>query len=75
MQLFDEDNHVNKEATRYVFTTEGHVIPIDKRFREKPWQERNQDKGDKHPKDSSVESDLPVIVDAGYNNETNVSTK
>ena len=38
-QLFDKDNHLNKHASKYVFSTEGHVFPIDKRFRVKPWEE------------------------------------
>ncbi|KAM8867870.1 ER degradation-enhancing alpha-mannosidase-like protein 1 isoform 2-T4 [Synchiropus picturatus] len=35
--LFDEDNPLHKSDNRYIFTTEGHVVPIDKRFREKRW--------------------------------------
>lgn len=37
--LFDEENHLNKEASKYVFSTEGHIFPIDKRFRVKPWED------------------------------------
>lgn len=37
-QLFDKDNHLNKAESRYVFNTEGHVFPIDDRFRRKPWE-------------------------------------
>ncbi|XP_033120342.1 ER degradation-enhancing alpha-mannosidase-like protein 1 [Anneissia japonica] len=29
--LFDFDNHVNKESNKYIFTTEGHILPILKR--------------------------------------------
>uniref|UniRef100_A0A8C9S7D2 alpha-1,2-Mannosidase n=1 Tax=Scleropages formosus TaxID=113540 RepID=A0A8C9S7D2_SCLFO len=32
--LFDEDNPLHKSESKYIFTTEGHVVPIDKRFRE-----------------------------------------
>ncbi|ESO91199.1 hypothetical protein LOTGIDRAFT_105585 [Lottia gigantea] len=35
--LFDKDNHVNKEASRYVFTTEGHILPITRKLRQKVW--------------------------------------
>uniref|UniRef100_A0A672ZQL3 alpha-1,2-Mannosidase n=1 Tax=Sphaeramia orbicularis TaxID=375764 RepID=A0A672ZQL3_9TELE len=38
-QLFDEDNPLHKSDNKYIFTTEGHVVPIDKRFREKQWNE------------------------------------
>ncbi|KAM3878574.1 ER degradation-enhancing alpha-mannosidase-like protein 1 [Diretmus argenteus] len=35
--LFDEDNPLHKSENKYIFTTEGHVVPIDERFREKQW--------------------------------------
>ncbi|KAL1465318.1 hypothetical protein WDU94_004900 [Cyamophila willieti] len=35
--LFDTDNHINKHMDKYLFTTEGHVIPILSQFREPPW--------------------------------------
>lgn len=38
-QLFDEDNPLHKSDNKYIFTTEGHVVPIDKRFREKRWND------------------------------------
>lgn len=38
-QLFDEDNPLHKSDSKYIFTTEGHVVPIDKRFREKQWSD------------------------------------
>uniref|UniRef100_A0A8C9W0C3 alpha-1,2-Mannosidase n=1 Tax=Scleropages formosus TaxID=113540 RepID=A0A8C9W0C3_SCLFO len=38
-QLFDEDNPLHKSESKYIFTTEGHVVPIDKRFREKQWND------------------------------------
>lgn len=34
--LFDLDNPVNKFYDRLVFTTEGHILPVDWRFREPP---------------------------------------
>uniref|UniRef100_A0A8C8M949 alpha-1,2-Mannosidase n=1 Tax=Oncorhynchus tshawytscha TaxID=74940 RepID=A0A8C8M949_ONCTS len=38
-QLFDDDNPLHKSENKYIFTTEGHVVPIDKRFREKQWND------------------------------------
>uniref|UniRef100_A0A8C8J8V1 alpha-1,2-Mannosidase n=1 Tax=Oncorhynchus tshawytscha TaxID=74940 RepID=A0A8C8J8V1_ONCTS len=37
--LFDDDNPLHKSENKYIFTTEGHVVPIDKRFREKQWND------------------------------------
>ncbi|KAI9515079.1 ER degradation-enhancing alpha-mannosidase-like protein 1 [Dissostichus eleginoides] len=37
--LFDEDNPLHKSDNKYIFTTEGHIVPIDKRFREKQWDD------------------------------------
>jgi mannosidase alpha-like ER degradation enhancer 1 len=37
--LFDEENPVHKSGTRYMFTTEGHIISVDKHLRELPWKE------------------------------------
>ncbi|KAI5109003.1 ER degradation-enhancing alpha-mannosidase-like protein 1, partial [Silurus meridionalis] len=37
--LFDEDNPLHKSGSKYLFTTEGHVVPIDPRFRQKTWEE------------------------------------
>ncbi|XP_048873424.1 ER degradation-enhancing alpha-mannosidase-like protein 1 isoform X2 [Brienomyrus brachyistius] len=37
--LFDEDNPLHKSENKYIFTTEGHVVPTDERFREKQWKE------------------------------------
>jgi len=37
--LFDTDNPVNHHTSNYLFTTEGHVLPISNRFRKKSWDE------------------------------------
>ncbi|XP_054990940.1 ER degradation-enhancing alpha-mannosidase-like protein 1 [Sorex araneus] len=37
--LFDEENPVHKSGTRYMFTTEGHVVSVDKHLRESPWKD------------------------------------
>ncbi|XP_061779609.1 ER degradation-enhancing alpha-mannosidase-like protein 1 [Nerophis lumbriciformis] len=39
--LFDEDNPLHKLGNKYIFTTEGHLIPVDKRFRENRWKDRS----------------------------------
>lgn len=35
--LFDLENHVNKHFTDYIFSTEGHLFPINKNFRSQDW--------------------------------------
>ena len=65
VQLFDKDNHVNKALSRYLFTTEGHLFPIDGRWRHKPWQ------GDKEEEEGEA-GKLPSVVDARHNT-SNVS--
>jgi len=37
--LFDKDNHVNKHADEYIFSTEGHIFPIIPKLRTKSWEE------------------------------------
>ncbi|XP_032146427.1 ER degradation-enhancing alpha-mannosidase-like protein 1 isoform X2 [Sapajus apella] len=44
-QLFDEDNPVHKSGTRYMFTTEGHIISVDEHLRELPWKEFFSEEG------------------------------
>ncbi|XP_061730614.1 ER degradation-enhancing alpha-mannosidase-like protein 1 [Nerophis ophidion] len=39
--LFDEDNPLHKLGNKYIFTTEGHLMPVDKRFRENRWKDRS----------------------------------
>lgn len=40
-QLFDKDNYVNQHFDKYIFSTEGHIFPVEKRFREKHWPSEN----------------------------------
>lgn len=40
--LFDENNHLNQDASNYIFSTEGHVFRIDSRFRKRPWDEESK---------------------------------
>ncbi|XP_073501131.1 ER degradation-enhancing alpha-mannosidase-like protein 1 [Phyllobates terribilis] len=37
--LFDEENPVHMTGSKYLFTTEGHLIPVDPRFRNKAWKD------------------------------------
>ncbi|KAM4722611.1 ER degradation-enhancing alpha-mannosidase-like protein 1 isoform 2-T2 [Rhinophrynus dorsalis] len=37
--LFDEDNPVHRTGNKYLFTTEGHLIPLDPRLRDTAWQD------------------------------------
>ncbi|XP_010894407.2 ER degradation-enhancing alpha-mannosidase-like protein 1 isoform X2 [Esox lucius] len=37
--LFDDENPLHKSENKYIFTTEGHMVPIDERFREKQWSD------------------------------------
>nr|XP_033781962.1 ER degradation-enhancing alpha-mannosidase-like protein 1 isoform X2 [Geotrypetes seraphini] len=39
LQLFDEENPVHKSGNRYLFTTEGHIVPLDKRLRDSLWED------------------------------------
>jgi hypothetical protein len=40
LQLFDKDNYVNKHFSKYVFSTEGHLFPVNIQFRSKVWEEK-----------------------------------
>uniref|UniRef100_A0A8C0IY90 alpha-1,2-Mannosidase n=1 Tax=Chelonoidis abingdonii TaxID=106734 RepID=A0A8C0IY90_CHEAB len=37
--LFDEENPVHKSGNKYMFTTEGHIVSVDERFRDSLWQD------------------------------------
>lgn len=56
--LFDEDNPLHKSENKYIFTTEGHVVPIDKRFRENVWKDEvvvaNKEKPEVRPANTSI---------------------
>jgi len=43
--LFDHENHVNQDASNYIFSTEGHIFRLDSQFRKRT-EER---KGRKYP--------------------------
>lgn len=67
--MFDEDNHLNKHASKYVFTTEGHVFPIDKRFRVKPWEEDTETE----EKEKETVTKVMSVVNVADNSTFNVS--
>ncbi|KAJ8047385.1 ER degradation-enhancing alpha-mannosidase-like protein 1 [Holothuria leucospilota] len=35
--LFDKDNYINKAFDKFIFTTEGHLFPLNSEYRSKPW--------------------------------------
>ncbi|KAF6099151.1 ER degradation enhancing alpha-mannosidase like protein 1 [Phyllostomus discolor] len=47
--LFDEENPVHKSGTRYMFTTEGHIVSVDQHLREAPWKELFPEEGGRGP--------------------------
>ncbi|XP_067611379.1 ER degradation-enhancing alpha-mannosidase-like protein 1 isoform X2 [Pseudorca crassidens] len=47
--LFDEENPVHKSGTRYMFTTEGHIVSVDAHLRESPWKEFFSEEGGRDP--------------------------
>ncbi|KAL3852353.1 hypothetical protein ACJMK2_016008 [Sinanodonta woodiana] len=70
--LFDKENHVNKKLANYIFNTEGHLLPISKRFRNKQWEELKANKKvsknkKKTKKKTNEEKKLPTVVDARHN--------
>ncbi|KAL5015540.1 hypothetical protein ScPMuIL_009810 [Solemya velum] len=38
--LYDKDNHVNQAEANYMFSTEGHLFPVNRQLRRKPWEEQ-----------------------------------
>ncbi|NWT38325.1 ER degradation-enhancing alpha-mannosidase-like protein 1 isoform X1 [Rissa tridactyla] len=37
--LFDEENPLHKSGNKYMFTTEGHIVSVDERFRNSLWKD------------------------------------
>uniref|UniRef100_A0A4X1UZG0 alpha-1,2-Mannosidase n=1 Tax=Sus scrofa TaxID=9823 RepID=A0A4X1UZG0_PIG len=52
--LFDEENPVHKSGTRYMFTTEGHIVSVDEHLRESPWKEFFSEEGGQDQVEKSV---------------------
>lgn len=40
---------MHKSGTRYMFTTEGHIVSVDKHLRESPWKELFSEEGGRGP--------------------------
>ncbi|XP_060066247.1 ER degradation-enhancing alpha-mannosidase-like protein 1 [Ylistrum balloti] len=72
--LFDEDNHVNKEQSRYIFSTEGHLFPVDRKLRLKPWQTEEFNTYAKKKK-RKVASVVSVKHNSTYSNCDNIPTE
>ncbi|XP_054639598.1 ER degradation-enhancing alpha-mannosidase-like protein 1 [Dunckerocampus dactyliophorus] len=58
--LFDENNPLHKSGNKYIFTTEGHLIPVDKRFREKRWEDRGPYQDKKAPVETPISEGQPA---------------
>ena len=83
-QLFDKDNYLNRHSSQYMFSTEGHVFPVHKMFRTKPWlQSQDEENDDKLSRKSSAsvafvksssasEEDESTTCDSGLEESGNV---
>ncbi|XP_014673686.1 PREDICTED: ER degradation-enhancing alpha-mannosidase-like protein 1 isoform X2 [Priapulus caudatus] len=67
--LFDKDNHLNKNPLGYVFSTEGHIFPIERRFRQKSWVVADNDGWTRAPPAHRVDS--IIRVNAGNHSDSN----
>ncbi|KAK2171103.1 hypothetical protein NP493_1103g00040 [Ridgeia piscesae] len=66
--LFDHSNHVNKDAVRYLFTTEGHLIPISRQLTQQPWlDDINTESTVEDFKSKRTENDNPVTYGHTHN--------
>jgi len=53
--LFDTDNPLNKDFSKFLFTTEGHLLPIGSKLRTKPWNAIHQNQ---HHTNSSLNNNI-----------------
>ena len=60
LQLFDRDNPVNKDASNYIFSTEGHIFKLDSLY-------RGGNEREKVEKRSKIESIGSVTFSPGLN--------
>ena len=80
-QLFDFDNPINQKFSQYLFSTEGHIFPLNKKLHRKPWteDEKFDDQSDTvetvHKKSEESAQDIPSKQSISYSrkNSTNVS--
>ena len=68
-QLFDEENYLNKNPMKYIFSTEGHIFPITKQFRVKPWKDSSLDK----QSESMQSTGAPIVKSRSNSTYNNVS--
>ncbi|NXM91711.1 EDEM1 protein, partial [Oenanthe oenanthe] len=53
--LFDEENPVHRSGNKFMFTTEGHVVSVDERFRSSLWEDILPAEGDSSHKSKATE--------------------
>ncbi|KAI1234584.1 hypothetical protein IHE44_0003644 [Lamprotornis superbus] len=53
--LFDEENPVHKSGNKFMFTTEGHIVSVDERFRSSLWEDILPGEGDSTHKTKPTE--------------------
>ncbi|XP_053208981.1 ER degradation-enhancing alpha-mannosidase-like protein 1 [Panonychus citri] len=74
--LFDTDNPLNRDAAKFIFSTEGHIFPVTWRYRRKAWEDVDKFVNDSS---SSSSSSASSNMQDEYNNnlplDTNHSTK
>ena len=59
---------------KYIFSTEGHILPLKREFRKKPWEDYDDDFTFSTPKQDTSRlslEDEPTIVDARTTNFSN----
>ena len=42
LQLFDKDNNANVNGMKYLFTTEGHILPLRAQYHKSPYTKRHR---------------------------------
>lgn len=72
-QLFDKDNHLNKNPLKYVFTTEGHLFPVDQRFRFSTVDDWKEEANDKTRRETLVNIETTVGMNAWNHSDGSVS--
>jgi len=64
---------VNKDAVRYLFTTEGHLIPISRQLTQQPWlDDINTESTVEDFKSKRTENDNPVTYGHTHNSTGSV---
>lgn len=58
--LFDEENPVHQSGNRYMFTTEGHIVSVDKHLRNSPWKKSLSEEGEEHQEEKHVPRPKPL---------------